>query len=532
MFKIILSFLVVLFNNPFFAQDFPYEIKIDSIEIQNLGGIQSYAFGQANGKWLIIGGRLDGLHQRQPFAAFDVAGHNIQLIVVDPVSKEIWNAPLTSLSPDLQEQLSSTNMQFIQREETLILTGGYGFSTQADDHKTFPFITFIEVPLVIKAVIDNEDFKPYFKQYLDEEFAVTGGQLQTVNDVYFLVGGHRFEGRYNPSNLATFEQTYSNQIRKFMITEDSSGYKVNHLKSITSQEHLHRRDFNVIPQILPNGEEGLIAFSGVFQEELDQPYLDAVVIDADSFLVNQTFAQYYNHYHCANISLFDEKNNTMHNLFFGGIAQYYDSSGILVQDNDVPFVKTIARVSRGSNGWLQEYKLNAEMPAYLGAASEFIMAPDLPLTENEIVKLNDLSKDSILLGYIYGGIQSSVANVFWINTGVESKACRMIYPVYLIKNGEFGQDLNEQSINAIQLQIYPNPPENEVTISFNMLKEGNVLIEIKNLMGEIAYERTLKKLPAGNFTRPLKFRDLDRGEVYYLHLTIDGKTITRKMLVH
>lgn len=65
-----------------------------------------------------------------------------------------------------------------------------------------------------------------------------------------------------------------------------------------------------------------------------------------------------------------------------------------------------------------------------------------------------------------------------------------------------------------------------------MAQEGNVLIEIKNMMGEIAYERTLKKLPAGNFTRPIKFRDLDRGETYYIHLTIDGKTVTQKMLVH
>lgn len=530
--KILLSLLLFICSHSLIGQDFPYQIRIDSMEIPTLGGLQSYAFGQANGKWLIIGGRLDGLHQRQPFAAFDVAGHNIQLLVVDPITKEKWVAPLTSLSSDMQEQLSSTNMQFIQRGDILILTGGYGFSAKADDHKTFPFITFVDVPAVIKAVTESADFVSYFKQYSDEEFAVAGGQLQTVDGIFFLVGGHRFEGRYNPNDMPTFEQTYSNQIRKFTVTEDSSGFTVNHLGSITSKEYLHRRDFNVLPQILPNGEQGLIAFSGVFQEDVDQPYLNAVVIDADSFRVDPKFAQYYNHYHCANISMYDEQNNIMHNLFFGGIAQYYDSSGFLVQDNDVPFVKTIARVSRGSGGWMQEFKLDAAMPAYLGAASEFIFLPTLPMYDNEVVKLNDLKSDSVLLGYIYGGIKSSAANVFWINTGIESNASRMIYPVYLIKSGEFGDDLNEQSINAIQLQIFPNPSESEVILSFNMPKEGNVVIEIKNMMGEIAYERTLKRLPAGNFTRPIKFRDLDRGDVYYLHLTIDGETVTQKMLVH
>jgi hypothetical protein len=52
----------------------------------------------------------------------------------------------------------------------------------------------------------------------------------------------------------------------------------------------------------------------------------------------------------------------MHTVFFGGIAQYYDSLGILVQDNNVPFVKTIARVTRDASGTMAEYKLPIVMP--------------------------------------------------------------------------------------------------------------------------------------------------------------------------
>jgi hypothetical protein len=47
------------------AQSFPYNLKIDSISIPQLGGLQSFGVGQANGKWLVVGGRLDGLHRRQ-----------------------------------------------------------------------------------------------------------------------------------------------------------------------------------------------------------------------------------------------------------------------------------------------------------------------------------------------------------------------------------------------------------------------------------------------------------------------------------
>lgn len=84
------------------SQNAPFQIHIEPMEIDNLGGLQSFAYAQHDGKWLIAGGRLDGLHRRQPFAAFDVAGNNNQLIVVDPVLKQKWTAPITSLSIDLQ----------------------------------------------------------------------------------------------------------------------------------------------------------------------------------------------------------------------------------------------------------------------------------------------------------------------------------------------------------------------------------------------------------------------------------------------
>ncbi|MBK8429408.1 MAG: hypothetical protein IPL27_27165 [Lewinellaceae bacterium] len=78
------------------AQNSPFQIHLEPLSIPNVGGLQSYAYGQHAGKWLIIGGRLDGLHRRQPFATFDLAGHNNQLIVIDPLTQQRWTAPLTS----------------------------------------------------------------------------------------------------------------------------------------------------------------------------------------------------------------------------------------------------------------------------------------------------------------------------------------------------------------------------------------------------------------------------------------------------
>ncbi|MBK9718255.1 MAG: hypothetical protein IPO85_12225 [Saprospiraceae bacterium] len=95
-------------------------------------------------------------------AAFDIAGHNNQLIVVDPVAQQKWSAPLSSLPIGLQEQLSSTNMEFFQEGDYLYLAGGYGCNTSAD-HITYPNLSAVKVPDVINAVINSTSFTSNFR---------------------------------------------------------------------------------------------------------------------------------------------------------------------------------------------------------------------------------------------------------------------------------------------------------------------------------------------------------------------------------
>lgn len=52
--------------------------------------------------------------------------------------------------------------------------------------------------------------------------------------------------------------------------------------------------------------------------------------------------------------MYSADSKEMLNLFFGGIAQYTDSAGVLVRNDNVPFVKTIAKVSRDRNGRMTE----------------------------------------------------------------------------------------------------------------------------------------------------------------------------------
>ena len=109
--KQLLTLFVFLLSITLYSQTAPFNISIVPMNIDGLGGLQSFAFAQHNGKWLIVGGRLDGLHRRQPFAAFDVAGNNNQIIVIDPVLKQ-KDRILVCM------KINGENMQQKKREES------------------------------------------------------------------------------------------------------------------------------------------------------------------------------------------------------------------------------------------------------------------------------------------------------------------------------------------------------------------------------------------------------------------------------
>ena len=524
--------ITALFSITANAQTPTFNVYIEPMNVPGLGGLQAYAFGQDNGKWLIIGGRLDGLHRRQPFAAFDVAGNNNQLIVIDPATQQKWTAPISALPVSLQEQLSSTNIEFHQEGNYLYMIGGYGYNAATAARKTFENLTAIDVPALINAVINGTAITSYFRQISDAQFAVTGGHLKKINGTYYLIGGNKFDGNYNPMGNPTYTQVYTDAIRKFNLTDNGTTITINHLPTITDATNLHRRDYNAVQQILPNGAEGITVFSGVFQPTVDLPFLNSVTIDSLGYAVNNSFQQYYNHYHCATLPIYSAISNEMHNVFFGGIAQYYDSLGILVQDNNVPFVKTIARVTRNSAGTMAEYKLPIEMPSLLGAGSEFIPIANVPQYNNEVFKLDDFTADSTLVGYIYGGISSSAKNIFFTNTGAQSTASSQIFKVYVIKKNTVGiDDLNEQSIGSLKMQVYPNPNDGNFTVGFYLNKISNVKIVIQDANGKQIENRVLKQLQSGENTFSKKIKGLMNGGIYFITIETTYEKATQKIII-
>lgn len=417
------------------AQSFyPFKIKLEPIIPEGFKGLQSYAWAKNGNKVLLIGGRTDGLHRRQPFASFNKKYNNTEFIVLDLQQEKVWTKGMSGLPKAIAEQLQSTNMQFYQQENQLVIAGGYGYSETKGDHITHPALINIRVKELIEAIISSSDILPFISQLADERMAVTGGRLNKLGDQFYLVGGQRFDGRYNPhgpDHGPGFFQQYTNQIRKFKLIENGENFRIENYSGITDSLLLHRRDYNLLAQVDADGKDMLTIYSGVFQYAQNIPFTTLVDITESGHKEVTGFNQQFSHYHSATLPAYNRKSKTLYTIFFGGIAQKYtDSLGKVITDNDVPFVRHISIVERKENT-VTEYILPDPMPGYFGAAAEFIPADEKYYTTTGILNLDKSGKKTILAGYIIGGIDSRDKNIFWSNEAEPSRASPVIWKVYL-----------------------------------------------------------------------------------------------------
>ncbi len=110
---------IALSVNSFGQESFNFSVKLEPVIISDLPGLHSYAIAQHDGKWLVIGGRKDGMHAKQPFNAFPSSQNNTEIYVIDVISQQFWSASLNTLPTGIYEQLQSTNLNFYQDNDTL-----------------------------------------------------------------------------------------------------------------------------------------------------------------------------------------------------------------------------------------------------------------------------------------------------------------------------------------------------------------------------------------------------------------------------
>lgn len=164
----------------------------------------------------------------------------------------------------------------------------------------------------------------------------------------------------------------------------------------------------------------------------------------------------------------------------------------MVEDQSVPFVTSIARISRSpQQAWVEEL-MPETMPSYLGGAAEFIPVNNLPYSAEGVINWDALSGDTILVGYLVGGIESTSANIFFVNTGVESDATGMIQKVFLTRedgNPTSVQAMNIGLRNDLFVTLSPVPSNDHVIVTVNITEPDNLTIYAVGVDGkEIARE--------------------------------------------
>lgn len=350
----------------------PFDLQLEELTLgDDAPGLHSFAAavveeGPNQGKWLMLGGRTNGLHNLVGHS-FPTSERNDRIWVVDPAGGATCSSPLDGLLVDLADALAATNHQAVQVGDVLWVNGGYGWSVNAQDNVTFGYLIAVDVPGLVAAVVEHcgaeipqigqhfshgslegeqgEDCRRFGPGTTDGplcDVTLTGGGIQRVGDELFLGFGQHFGGRYN--DFRNQQQIYACQVVRFAIPTPAWG-ETFELAAPTlvaaggagcppgglrpNNDPFHRRDLNLLPTAyLEEGQpaEGVVALGGVFKDEFFA-YDEPIWVTAAGATVDTANHQKMGQYEAANLTLFSESADALHSVILGGISSHYCKAG-------------------------------------------------------------------------------------------------------------------------------------------------------------------------------------------------------------
>ena len=525
--NIIIIFTLLFLNLAYgaIASNPPYLIEIEQTSMPDAPKIHSFAFAQAEGKWLFIGGRINGLHGFTTSTSFPKEFSNKSIYVVDPSSGQTWSRSIFADLPFWKaDQLRSMNMQYIQSGNKLYFLGGYGYDSTSNGLISFPLLKVIDVSETINAIINGSTIAPFVREINDLRFQVTGGEMFNLGDYFYLVGGHKFMGPYR-RNINN--QTYTNKISKFRIIDDGLSISISDYSEAVDTVEYHRRDMNLVPAIKPDGSEKYaVLYGGVFKRGIDLPYLNPIYIDSNSITVDYSFEQQMSQYSCAFMSVFNSRDGGMHTTMFAGMSlnSFNENTNTLEYDSLVPFINDITTISRNQDGSTTENISSTRFNALVGSNAKFIINPSVPKYSNNVIKLSELSGRT-LAGYMFGGIKGQLPN------GGPSSPSDLIYKIYITPDIPLPVELSafsyQTSTNNVSLKWITSTEENNYGFEVERIPASEISdgswIKAGFVSGSgnsdlpVEYNFTDKDLNSGRYAYRLKQLDFNGNfEYHYL----------------
>lgn len=395
-----------------------------------------------------------------------------------------------NLSQAQIDLLSATNTLFYhaKNKNTLYVVGGYGLDTASNTMGTKPTLTAIDVPNLIKWVKKpgkSKSAAECVRTIIHPIFQLAGGvMLQSDEHQPFLLAfGQNFDGNY----VTTSNGSYSQQIRPVQIIDNGRSLFVQLHPQPGVLPTYRRRDLNVIPIVKKNGQSLTMSFSalsGVFTpgdiNNAPGAWTIPIEIDPDgsSRMLDpnnpNTFAQAMNNYSCANMGLYSMKKEKMYTLLFGGIsaALFGDGSNCNMDPNpqcncctvwvpvagniftpccNLPFTNDVTTIEIDNHGVYRQYLMSGTYPIinsspplcpgfppmtcagaplqtiyFFGANAVFIHAEGVPTFPNGVIALDKLGKNPAFVGYIIGGIASTISDT---NCTTDSQSSPYVFKV-------------------------------------------------------------------------------------------------------
>jgi hypothetical protein len=411
----------------------PFDISIELAGFTLPQGIQSAAAAQHKGKYLFIAGRINGLHGFDPGDNnFPPDEQNTTVFVIDPYAQTVATRSLYDPSSGLTQaqidSLSVTACQFYQKGNTLYITGGYGVDTATGNFSTKDILSAINVSGLMHWATHPEcacTASEYIRQISNPVFQVTGGHMsQFGKNPTLLMFGQNFDGFYTPSS--TGDYTY--QVRRFYILDNGTSLGVEVLNPAEADSSYRRRDLNVAPIVKIKNKEKLAAFvalSGVFTPS-NGVWTVPVDIAANGYThiadpsLATTFKQGMNNYICPHVELLSKSGNN-YIILFGGITYEFFQNGEFLSDPELPFTNQVTIVKRNKRGAFTQYLSPNQYPIIASTGShpgntllfggQFMPFPGFPTYTNGVINLAQIACPTII-GYIIGGIQSTLPNTF------------------------------------------------------------------------------------------------------------------------
>ena len=512
------------------VQQFTVEVT-DTASLFSMPAVHSYALGQWDGKWIIIGGRTNGLHGFTPPSGFQPNGVSSDIYIVDPatdtkISENVYSAFSDTI---MWDALQAAFYQFSQHDSMLYITGGYGLLSDSADNYTLPNLIAVNLKQLVNAMQNSQPVAGSFRILQDSVFRVCGGHMYRTDSMYHIVFGHDFSRSYSVNDtLGFFKQQYTCEVRSFKINDDGVNLSISDYSAIHDSANFHRRDYNLVPQIFPDGSTGQTAFSGVFQYFTRMPYLNTVNINDQGYEVVNTFNQNLSQYASAFMPVYNSADNKMSTVFFGGMSLYtFDAvTNSLLADSLIPFVPTISKVVRNADSTMVEYVNPTEMPGLIGTNSLFIADSTTPMLQDGIIDLNALPYGITRVGSIIGGINSDLPNVS--STPLFSYASGFVFRVYL--NKFVDTKVKEVSVknDILNLIAYPNPTDNLINIEFEIPGNNFVTVTVYDSKGNLSDHVFSGKKDAGKHS--FKWQAATAG-MYFCKVQTDKYTKSIKVVV-